>query len=1291
MRLLSLDGQQVGHWNSPIHLKLSPRLTVVLGDNEAGKSTLRRAIKALLFGPDKELAAPVTVAAFNMAAQLEHEGEIATLHRRGKKLEAAIPDGVARLLADANSARFRSLFDLAHDNLLPHDSAGFLSADGVLGSLMFGAVTGVSPVQLQHARQQIEKMLKDINSGRAGSYEIPYWQERYKEALRRHRDLVRFGQSDAAQKEHDRLDGEVRLLDEALAALDERRRHLDDLLCSIEDADQLVQERKQLGVIVGEGQPPARSVVAVLLQQFQRVQDRANDVQAAQESLDEATAALDAAEAPGGLNALSPQIEGMREDVAACTADREQRHQLQSRHGQKLHELGQLLERMGAAPDEAPEAAARALLRPESLVAQLEALLSEQELLQTGLQQAQALLAAAQRTQEQANSGPDDGKDNAIDLLDAVRTRLDDACRAEDAIDRLNAERAEAAPLLRRQLGALQLLADADPADGLHLPSGTAARTAENALKSALAELETCNAQFAQIQADARELQQKLDVQRRQVHSVASAEDVERSRSLRDSRLQRLCEVLDAGDASKLPELSEQAAELRQLVRQSDLLVDSRMEAGERLGQLRSDEQQEASLKGRIAEARCDKDRAEQMLIERKRALAGLWPFLREPPDSADNWFRLHEEWRAAWENDQKRLVELARFSDALATARQDVLGTLGRQWPQFGELASAKALSDAVGREREQRGLRAAQAEERLRQKLVAESNVRKAQGDVESAERALAEWQHRWDADTRELPEGLERRPESVRRWLKLQEDLRRVLGEVAQLAEDVAARSRNIDAKEHRIGALLDESGALDPALVIPAGMDPVSAFRLIDEACRISVGRLDKQRSLAGKRDQSIREQIRANQKFQEASAALVRSWNEAGRDDDCTREALDEMEQRSVVFQALREQIADRENRLRGRFADAMEDAVNNIQRSGRPKLQAELEDVVAQLDQARKSRESTADARRDAWTAIEAMQYGRDATRVGQELADAREGLFDKLEERYRLQLARLLLDHAYDEASKGGRDLEQLGSRYFHTLTGGAYLGLRIDHDTPGEPMLMAVESARDEKSLAKLSVGTRDQVWLALRLAGIMGAAKDTPFPLLLDDSLVQFDDIRAEAALRLLHEISEHVQVILFTHHDHVASLAEAALPEEDLALVVLPAVTGEMRARTRGVLAGARRERPVAGIGENHAIDIESHFKRNEGRPGRSGEENSDQEQAKTLFMRVLQGVPAPIGKDAILSAGRSLQPGFDLEKHWLEVVRALQADGKIVREGAKRGTKYRIAELAASAFLNGDAE
>jgi uncharacterized protein YhaN len=80
----------------------------------------------------------------------------------------------------------------------------------------------------------------------------------------------------------------------------------------------------------------------------------------------------------------------------------------------------------------------------------------------------------------------------------------------------------------------------------------------------------------------------------------------------------------------------------------------------------------------------------------------------------------------------------------------------------------------------------------------------------------------------------------------------------------------------------------------------------------------------------------------------------------------------------------------------------------------------------------------------------------------------------------------------------------------------------------------------------LPGMSDGTQDQLYLALRLASLEKFSADgEPLPLLVDDALVNFDNARARAALKVLGNLGTKTQVILFTHHQHMVDLATEAV--------------------------------------------------------------------------------------------------------------------------------------------------
>ena len=118
--------------------------------------------------------------------------------------------------------------------------------------------------------------------------------------------------------------------------------------------------------------------------------------------------------------------------------------------------------------------------------------------------------------------------------------------------------------------------------------------------------------------------------------------------------------------------------------------------------------------------------------------------------------------------------------------------------------------------------------------------------------------------------------------------------------------------------------------------------------------------------------------------------------------------------------------------------------------------------------------------------------------------------------------------------------------SLYFAELTTGRYERLEPDEDDRGEQIIVAVRPDGSTCAAEMLSEGTLDQLFLALRLASIaLDASVAETLPFIADDLLVNFDDERARAALKLLAHFGQQTQVILFTHHQHLVSLLEPGI--------------------------------------------------------------------------------------------------------------------------------------------------
>ena len=155
------------------------------------------------------------------------------------------------------------------------------------------------------------------------------------------------------------------------------------------------------------------------------------------------------------------------------------------------------------------------------------------------------------------------------------------------------------------------------------------------------------------------------------------------------------------------------------------------------------------------------------------------------------------------------------------------------------------------------------------------------------------------------------------------------------------------------------------------------------------------------------------------------------------------------------------------------------------------------------------------------------VSLGEDAL-LRQKLAQVEERL-KRLHETYgALELAQSTLAEASAELQRRfAPRISQQAQELFGQLTGGRYDRLALSQD-------LSLNTGAGEESVLHASLwrseGTVDQMYLALRLA----VSKElTPnVPLILDDALVRFDDVRHGAAMEILRKESRERQILLFT---------------------------------------------------------------------------------------------------------------------------------------------------------------
>lgn len=200
-------------------------------------------------------------------------------------------------------------------------------------------------------------------------------------------------------------------------------------------------------------------------------------------------------------------------------------------------------------------------------------------------------------------------------------------------------------------------------------------------------------------------------------------------------------------------------------------------------------------------------------------------------------------------------------------------------------------------------------------------------------------------------------------------------------------------------------------------------------------------------------------------------------------------------------------------------------------------LQAEVADAAATLSRLAVERDR-------ARQALEAISGG-DAAALAE--AQRQEALADMadINERYiNLYMQYRLLERVterYRERKQG--PLLARAGQLFADLTLGSHSGLEIDGI---EAVLYARRADGSLVELEGLSDGTRDQLYLALRIAALelyLDSASGLPF--IADDLFINYDDARSAAGLRKLAGVARRTQVIFLTHHTHMVELARETL--------------------------------------------------------------------------------------------------------------------------------------------------
>ena len=297
-------------------------------------------------------------------------------------------------------------------------------------------------------------------------------------------------------------------------------------------------------------------------------------------------------------------------------------------------------------------------------------------------------------------------------------------------------------------------------------------------------------------------------------------------------------------------------------------------------------------------------------------------------------------------------------------------------------------------------------------------------------------------------------------------------------------------------------------------------------------------------------QQMEEQIEQAQREIQDSQATIRTMTD--RLDALCVEArcsapaeLEDAERKSAHHLDLKASIESIEQEIlatgEGATTTELEIEAEGVDPDGLPGRIEELNDKID--DELEPRRNELAETKGSEKTELELMDGSDNAAALADQAQSMLAGIRSDAERYVRVKLAgRVLRDEIERYRRENQGPLVKRASEHFSALTLGSFEGLSTDFNEKDEPVLAGNRPGGERVTVEGMSSGTRDQLYLALRLASLekyMESAE--PMPFIVDDVLVDFDDKRSEAALNALAVLAEKTQVIVFTHHLQVVEQA------------------------------------------------------------------------------------------------------------------------------------------------------
>lgn len=1144
------------------HLDLSSgagRLEIIYGANEAGKSSLLRAISTLLFGFGSRTTDDFLhpYGELRVGATIEHEGKSLTcLRRKGNK--NTLRDGADSLLVTedelqivapiANQQLFEVMFGLDAERLKKGGDE-LLAGRGEFGQLLFAAAAGIEGLHSILTGLDVEA--SELFRPRSSTARISKLLSEYAGQRTRMRD---------AQVTPRELEELRERKEQVQRRLEEVRR---DIAAASSEKERLNRIRTSIGLL-GEqrlvlSQLEPLAAVAPLRERFADEYAKARQAlsmnEAGRQGLRQRVARLEAEVAEiqysEPLLAHESSIEALYQRLGAEQKAQADLPKLRGNAGAMEAELAALLSDLGEPPGLDDLTRLRVPATESKLAANLT---TEHAELSANLRNASALAGELKVEVEQ--------DEVRLAAMAPVRpmAALEQALRIEtlpEARRRDLDQRVKTAEL--RMADEVRLLLW--PGSAEDLLSATVppeATVADWRRRLDAVALDRREAEKAHEEAGRDVARQETNLRRLQGRrAIATLSGLAARRDHRTQGWRAVRQSWLEGSSQAAAEfLGENGAEPARLahayedaVLAADAVADELREHADEVAQVAQAEQELGFARERLtasAEELARKQAAAQELQAEWAALWLPWGVPASEPSQMAEWLRrragLAE--RARDLGLMKSELEKSALQDeAAAEELRQAIGLVTGSTPEPG-VTLPLLRGQAVSLVEEQKKL--ATARQALEDQLAAaRKRLATVQRKESSAREDLASWQQRWIQLVERLKLSGAAEPAAVQELLQLRSHV------VTRHGEYVTTKTRIDGILRDTTRFEADTRQVAEAAAPAIGGMSAMDAVREMYR--QLAVHR--KARDLAASKLEDLSAEIAKLETLDDdhlrLQAALASMVTEAG----CASDA--EVPSRMADWaarQAGQAKLAQIQQALAaiaaGRTLEALEEEASGVETDEIPGRLESVEQSRLRLEQERDGLIREDSELNQKLAGFEGRTDARDAAA---DLQSTRAALLEESESYVRLRLAEQLLRAAIDEfRRKSTGKLLERSSQIFAALTLNSFEGLKLEYgsDARGSVILVGVRPDRRTVHVEGMSEGTRDQLYLALRIASLeVYFEKNPAIPLIADDILVNFDDARAGAALGALAELARHTQVLLFTHHRHMVELAAQQLAPAD----------------------------------------------------------------------------------------------------------------------------------------------